>query len=278
MKSLLPYKNGREKVILLLLLDEITPQEYRLKWLEGGENDSNVSYNFDNNSFLFSFKEGGKFLSHEIGHYLQTHLGLYQTFRDYQIPFVKQLLQLENNQEEYRMITSPRDMAETIASCNAPNFWRLKDPGFQSPEKLSTKKFFECFQLMDRWHSTLEVSNILGIYFKGNTLYLNALSDIRELKRIRYTHARRLSKKEIGYEKDNFKEAADKALFGKIIEEAYRYPVPTKMLGLLCRLHQRKNPDEDVQNVVCDFDLADGKEKWNEKVRSLISEYIEAEP
>ena len=131
---------------------------------------------------------------------------------------------------------------------------------------------------MARWHSTSEVSNILGIYLQGNTLYLNAISDIRELKRIRYTHAHRLSKKEIGYEKDNFKEATDKALFGKIIEEAYRYPVPTKMLSLLCRLHQRKNPDEDAQNVVCDFDLADGKEKWNKKVRSLISEYIEVEP
>ena len=270
LKNLLPYKNGKEKVILLLLLDEITPPEYRLKWLC----DSKCNYDMRGNTFRV---DNAWCLSHEIGHYLQTHLGLYQTFRDYQIPFAKQLLQLENNQKEYRMITVPQDIAEDIAFCNAPDFWGLEDLCFQGPKKLSAKKFFECFQLMDRWHSLAEVSNILGVYLKGNTLYLNALSDIRELKRIRYTHHYRKSEKSIENTKSSFKEEADKALLGKIVEEAYRYPVPTKMLGLLCRLHQRKNPDEDAQNVVCDFDLADGKEKWNEKVRPLISDFIEAE-
>ena len=271
LKSLLPYKNGREKVILLLLLDEITPSEYRLKWLW----DDDFSYNVCANEFHI----GDTWcLSHEVGHYLQTHLGLYQTFRDYQMPFVKQLLQLENNQEEYRMITPLRDMAEDIAICNAPNFWRLKDLCFQGPKKLSAKKFFECFQLMDRWDSTMEVSNILGIYFKGNTLYLNALSDIRELKRIRYTHSFRKSKNSMECMKNNFEKESDKALFGKIIEEVYQYPVPTKMLSLLCRLHQRKNPDEDACNPVCIFDLCSNEEEQYEKVKPLISDFIEAEP
>ena len=271
LKSLLPYKNGREKVILLLLFDEITPSEYRLKWIW----DDDCGYGIRGNIFCI---DDAWCLSHEIGHYLQTHLGLYQTFRDYQIPFVKQLLQLENNQKEYRMITVPQNIAKKIAFCNTPSFYGLKDLCFQGPKKLSTKKFFECFQLVDRWHSTMEVSNILGVYFNGNTLYLNALSDIRELKHIRYTHNSRKSEKDIGYAKNTFKEEADKILFEKIIKEAYRYPVPTKMLGLLCRLHQRKNPDEDAQNVVCDFDLCSSGKEFDEKVRPLISEYIEAEP
>ncbi len=277
LKNLLPYKNGKEKVILLLLLDEITPSEYRLKWMHDGGEHANGAYDLRGNAFCFSFKGETKCLSHEIGHYLQMHLGLYQAFDDYQTSFAKQLLQLENKQTD-ESITIPSMIKDDIEFGNEPAFWGLKDLCIKCPEQLSAKKFFEYWQLVKRWHSIMEVSNILGVYFKGNTLYINALSDIRELKRIRYTHNRRLSKKEIGYEKDNFKEEADKALFGKIIEEAYRYPVPTKMLSLLCRLHQCKNPNEDAKNVVCDFDLADGKEKWNEKVSPLISEYIEAEP
>lgn len=108
---------------------------------------------------------------------------------------------------------------------------------------------------------------------------MNALSDIRELERVRYTHNRRLSKEEIGSEKDNFKEETDKALFERIVEEAYQYPVPTKMLGLLCQLHQRKNPDEDAQNVMCDFDLdCSSAEEYSQKIESLISVLIKAEP
>ena len=275
LKNLLPYKNGKEKVILLLLLDAITPSEYRLKWIH--EDDKEGGYNKRSNAFHFDFKGETKFLSHEIGHYLQTHLGLYQTFRDYQIPFVKKLLQLENNQKEHTSITPPHHMTENIAFCNAPDFWGLKDLCFQGPKKLSAKKFFECFQLCERWHSIAEVSNILGVYLQGNTLYLNALSDIRELKRIRYTHNYRQSEKNIGYigyMKDTFKEKADKALFGKIIEEAYRYPVPTKILALLCLLHRRSR--EDAQNAVCDFDLCYSEEEWKEKIKPLVSDLIEA--
>ena len=269
LKSLLPYKNGKEKVILLLLLDAITPPEYRLKWLC----DSKCSYDVRGNTFRV---DNAWYLSHEVGHYLQTHLGLYQTFRDYQIPFAKKLLQLENNQKEYTSITPSHDMSEDIAFCNAPAFWGLKDLCFQGPKKLSAKKFFECFQLCKRWHSAMEVPNILGVYLQGNTLYLNALSDIRELKRIRYTHNYRQSEKDIGYMKDAFKEEADKALFVKIVEEAYRYPVPTKILALLCLLHRRSR--EDAQNAVCDFDLCYSKEEWKEKIKPLVSDLLKAKP
>lgn len=277
LKNLLPYKNGKEKVILLLLLNENTQEEHCLKWVHNEGEYADGSYDQRDNAFHFSFKGETKFLSHEIGHYLQVHLGLYQTFEDYQKPFAKKLLQLENNQTE-APIAVPQAIRDDIEFGSEPFFWGLKDFCFKCPKELPAKKFFEYWQLVKRWHSIMEVSNILGVYFKGNTLYINALSDIRELKRIRYTHNRRLSKKEIGYEKDNFKEEADKALFGKIIEEAYRYPVPTKMLSLLCRLHQCKNPNEDAKNVVCDFDLCSSEKEWNEKVRPLISEYIEVEP
>ena len=121
----------------------------------------------------------------------------------------------------------------------------------------------------------MEIPNILGVYFQGNTLYLNALSDIRELKRIRYTHSYRPSKKYIEGNKDDLKEESDKALFEKITEEAFGKPVPTETLGLLCLLHRR--PFEDAQNAVCDFDLSSSKEEWSEKVKPLISDFIETE-
>ena len=35
LKGMLKFKNGKEKVILLLLLEEMTPSEYRLEWVDG---------------------------------------------------------------------------------------------------------------------------------------------------------------------------------------------------------------------------------------------------
>ena len=35
LKSMLKIRNGKEKVILLLLLDEMKPSEYRLEWVDG---------------------------------------------------------------------------------------------------------------------------------------------------------------------------------------------------------------------------------------------------
>lgn len=274
LKNLLFYKNGKEKVILLLLLDEITPSEYRLKWVHNDGEHADGAYDSDDNAFYFSFKGGARFLLHEIGHYLQTHLGLYQTFEDYQTVFAKRLLQLENKQTE-ETIVIPESIKDDIEFGNEPAFLGLKDFCFKCPEQLSTRKFFEYFQLFKRWVSTREISNILGVYFKGNALYLDALSDIRELKRIRYTHNYRPNETNMGYDKNYFKEEKDKTLFEGIAKEAYEKSVPTKTLGLLCLLHRR--PFDDAQNAVCDFDLSSSKKEFDEKVKPLISEYIEAE-
>lgn len=143
LKNLLPCKNGKEKVILLLLLDEITPPEYRLKWLWDKKD---CTYDLRGNAFRIG---KGKFLSHEIGHYLQAHLGLYQTFEDYQIKFAKQLLQLENKHTEEPVVI-PENIRNDIEFGNAPAFYGLKDFCFQCPKQLSAKKFFECFQLLKR--------------------------------------------------------------------------------------------------------------------------------
>jgi len=275
LKEMLPFQNGKEKVILLLLLDENTPQKYRLRWIN--KKDCFGGYSSPHNAIIFDFNRGTECLSHEIGHYLQTHLGLYQTFDDYRTPFARELLQLENNQTE-DLISIPEYFREDMEVCGNPILRQQTNNPFKCPGQLSAKKFFEYFQLMDRWHSLVEVSNILGIYFNGNTLYLNALSDIRELERIRYTHNNRQSEKSIENMKSTFKEEADKALLGKIVEEAYRYSVPTKMLSLLCRLHQREKPDEDAQNVTCDFNLASSEAEWDKKVKPLISKLLKAKP
>ena len=269
LKELLPYRNGKEKVILLLLLEENTPPEYRLKWMHDRE-----SAGYDNrcNALYFNFLVSA--LSHEIGHYLQTHLGLYQTYDDYETPFAKELLQMNNNQPE-DLITVPDDMRERIEYGNEPGFYGLKDFCFKCPERLPAKKFFEYLQIALRWTSTPEISNILGIYFKGDMLYVCNLSDFCELKRIRYTHSIGMSKDYTAdFLKDSFKKAGEKMLFEKFITEFCQYPIPTKSLRALCALHER--PSEDAEDVVYDFGCTDEKD-YREKIVPRLSDFIEAE-
>ena len=147
---------------------------------------------------------------------------------------------------------------------------------FKCPEQLSAKKFFEYFQLMIRWKSAFEISNILGVYFKNDTLYLNALSDIRELERVRYTHN---AKKQPNDDSSFRHEGGEKnqSLFLSVVKEAFSKPVPTEVLGLLCRLHGRKSEDAEDGKIFCDFDY-DCNEEYYQKMLPLVSKLLKAKP
>ena len=271
LKNMLLYKNGKEKVILLLLLDEATPKEHRCKW--GYDKDARDGGFQRNNVIIVDM--GGEWwsLSHEIGHYLQMHFGLVQTFENYQTEFAKQLLLL-NNIYPKKPMSIPSTMREYASLVAGSLFWHFDRDYFACPEQLPLNEIFAYVQLLIRWQSTAEISNILGVYFNGNTLYLNALSDIRELKRIRYTH----NTKSWGDKIFKYRGALPKetqTLLQDIFDNASRMSLPKDMLELLCRLHQRKKPGEDADNVVCDFDCKYNKE-WSEHI-TAISDLIEAE-
>lgn len=273
LKNMLLYKNGREKVILLLLLDEATPKEDRLKW--GHDDDRPFGYQ-SNNLITCDVDCGGewRFLSHEIGHHLQVHFGLVQTYKNYQTEFAKQLLSL-NNAYPRDPTPVPPIVREHASVINGPCFWLFDKDHFACPEQLSLNEIFAYVQLKIRWQSTDEISNILGVYFNGNTLYLNALSDIRELKRIRYTHNPKSWRDKILKDLGTLPKGVRDLLQG-IFSQASQASLPKDMLKLLCRLHQRKKPGEDVDNVVCDFDCKDDEE-WKAQVKPAISDFIEAE-
>ena len=273
LKNMLLYKNGKEKVILLLLLDEATPKEDRLKW--GHDDDKLFGYQL-NNLITCNVDGDGEwsFLSHEIGHYLQMHFGLVQTSENYQTKFAKQLLLLNNAYPENPM-PIPTEMREYASTVNGSLFWNFDKDYFACPGQLSLNEIFAYVQLLIRWQSTAEISNILGVYFNGNTLYLNTLSDICELKRIRYTHGTKAFGNQILEKLSTLPKGMQTFLQG-IFSKASQMPLPKDMLELLCRLHQRKEPGEDANNVVCDFDCKDAKE-WRTHVKPVISDFIKAE-
>ena len=269
LKNMLLYKNGKEKVILLLLLDEATPKEDRLKW--GHDDDKLFGYQ-PNNLITCDVDGEWVFLSHEIGHYLQMHFGLVQTSENYQTKFAKALLLL-NNAYPKKPMPIPTEMREFASAVNGSAFWNFDKDYFACPGQLSSNEIFAYVQLLNRWQSTAEISNILGVYFNGNTLYLNALSDIRELKRIRYTHGPKSWGDKIFKDLSTLPEDIQEPL-RDIFSKASRMPLPTEMLELLCQLHGR--PSEDAQNVVCDFDCKDDEE-WKAQVKPVISDFIKAE-
>ena len=265
LKNLLRYKNGKEKVILLLLLDEKTRSEFQLKWVY--EDGNYGEYNNHKNWILSDFKTIGlKFLSHEIGHYLQTHLGLdkdlktysefQQYLKGYQTKFAKELLLLEpikpkTNEE----ISIPYGISNDIAAFYGNSHLSDSKICFH---RLSEKGLFVGWQLASRWSNSHEVSNMLGIYFSAKTIYVCALSDIRELKSVCYGHDSRNTK--YSYLKDlngeywqKFETSEAQTVFENIVAEAAEQKPSVDVLKFLCRLHKRPWDENKVVNLF-DYD------------------------
>ena len=240
LEGMLRNKNRREKIILFLLLDAKMPPEARLSWVRNKEWSFFSSMD---NAFLFYPDNIEGAISHEIGHYLQEHLGLKQTYNDYQNSFAQKLLLLENN-----LSGDPIEIPEELGREISSGF----DTGQKPLLELSEKAYFEYCQLILRWHSEAEISNILGVYFKSDTLYINTLSDIRELQHIRYGHEPR-DEEAVKDWCSLLKNDGSK----QILEESFEKVAPEEELELLCRLHRREKPSEDIKNAVYTWNYAD---------------------
>ena len=246
-----------------MLLDEKTLPEFQLKWVyaKGGH-----SYEQKTNWILFDFKTNKyKFLSHEIGHYLQEHLGLHkalktnddfrEAFKSYQMKFAKQLLLLTPTEQEMNeeIIDIPYDLSDSIALFYDNPHRFDKQIRF---DQFSQKDLFIHWQLVSRWYTECEISNILGIYFSSKgIIYIHALSDIRELQSIRYGHCCRNLQYE--YLKDpkngeycqKFETQEAQSAFETIVTKAAKQKPSTDILKLLCKLHKRPNDEKNVINV-----------------------------
>ena len=246
LKSMLEYKNGREKVILLLLLDEMKPSEYRLEWVDRGDWNQGM-YQHTVNRIMLDLKSDKifKYLSHEIGHYLQFHLGVYPTFGDYRDDFAKKLLLLncECEENDGRTFSLPQPLRNLFKKFHF-------NESANVPGVLMKKDLFAYWQLTSRWGSSAEISNILGICFnpERKTIYVHALSDIREQYPIRYGHA------SFGCAYDNyvskghgFEKTDDLNAFKKIVSKAAENKPNTDILKLLCKLHN--TPFYEVINM-----------------------------
>lgn len=266
LKNLLRYKNGKEKVILLLLLDETTSSEFQLKWVY--ENDAYGEYYSYKNWITSDFETiGFKFLSHEIGHYLQTHLGLgkdlktysefHEAFKGYKTKFAKELLLLEPTKKETNEeINIPGSVSSDIAVF-------YDNPHLSDPQicfhRFSEKDLFAHWQLVSRWDNRHEISNILGIYFgSAKTIYICALSDIRELKSVRYGHAFHNThsmylKNTNGEYWEKFETPEQQTAFENIATEAAEQKPSVGVLKFLCQLHKRPGDESKVINFFdCD--------------------------
>jgi len=266
LKDLLRYKNGKEKIILLLLLDEKTQSEFQLKWVY---EDKNHGEYYDYKNWIISDFEtnGFKFLSHEIGHYLQMHLGLdkdlktYSEFQQYlegyQTRFAKELLLLEPIKPK----TNEEINISNGVSGRVALFYgnpHLSDSGICF-NKFSRKDLFVHWQLVSRWSNRHEISNILGIYFgSAGTIYICALSDIRELKSVPYGHdyrntCYRYLKNPNGEYWQKFETAEAQGVFENIVEEAAKQKPSVDVLKLLYQLHKQPWDENKVVNLF-DYD------------------------
>ena len=97
-------------------------------------------------------------------------------------------------------------------------------------------------------------------------MYVHALSDIRELKRIRYGHNAKIRTEAIAKSCTLLKDENTKQAFTSICNEAFGKSATTEALGLLCRLHGRAS--EDAKNVVCDFDY--DVQEWAKEVKPAL--------
>ena len=250
LKSMLEIRNGKEKVILLLLLDEMKPSEYRLEWVDGRW--AQYLHNVNRIELNFSDERDRRFLSHEIGHYLQFHLRLHQTFRDYQNAFAKKLLLLEAPFEN-------DDKAFSVSETLRNLFKKFEKSDGDVPITLTKNDLFMYWQLASRWNESAEISNILGVYFNQNTIYVCALSDICEQKCVRYGHAycggvysEYKEKQKEGYG------SSDRNDFEKIIQKAAESKPDAEVLKFLCKLH-----GVSFNGIVNLFDAKNEKEANN---------------
>ena len=266
--GMLSHKGKKEKLILLLLLDEKTPKNAKLKWRYHNEQREPLgTYWGEDNLFSFINDDYGiKTLSHEIGHFLQQHLGVRQSFEDYQTLFAKKLLLLENDYPEKDIFKMPPCIQYALNRFYDHENIETETKYTPNLEQLSKKTCFEYFQLTARWKRHCEISNMLGVYFKG----INTLSDFPEYDVIFYGHNCKINTKSIEKIYSELSDEKTKEAFENVRETAYKKPVPTDMLNLLCCLHKQHTKSKDI---VCFSDYAD-RDALKKALEDLYGDFL----
>ena len=227
--SCILLKTGSEKIILMMLLDEITLPEYRLQWLRTAEV-MDACYNPSENRMKTNMDSvwSDAAILHEIGHYLQSRLRLPQNFESYRNSFAQKLLLLEHEGEKSdKTFPVPKWLLHLFEGFNFGNGDVSKN--------LNGNDLFMYWQLTSRWKSGREIANILGVYFDQNRIYLDALSDIRAQKGIRYGHIRGRYDVE---KKAQFEDPEGQKMFESIVKKAAERQPDGAVLKLLCKLHE----------------------------------------
>ena len=227
--SCILYKTGSEKIILMMLLDEITPSGYRLQWLRTAEV-MDACYDYTENRIKTNMDSvwSAAVILHEIGHYLQSRLRLPQNFESYRNSFARKLLLLEHEGEK-------SDKTFSVPEWLLQLFKEFNLDGGDVSKNLNGNDLFMYWQLTSRWGSSLEIANILGVYFDKNRIYLDALSDIRAQKSIRYGH---IQGRYNVAEKAQFEDPEGQKMFESIVKEAAERQPDSAVLKLLCKLHK----------------------------------------
>ena len=227
------------KLALLLLLDEITPPEYRVLWRF---TDTEGSCYQPYYNIICVEKDNLESISHEIGHYLQKHLNLPREFEGFKNTFAKKLLLLKSEWEKSDKTVS---LPEPLSDIFENNEWGV-------PEVFTENDLFMRWQLFSRWTRPNEVSNRLGLYFdRDGKVYVNMLSDADTLT-FKYGH----TSKGLGYdcykEKDEneFKNPEEQSVFEEIVKKAAELKPDLKFCNIVRKLHERSCiEDDDIVNV-----------------------------
>ena len=231
LRSCFFVQQGREMVILLLLLDGMMDSEFRLIW-NFDETDCDF-YEPKINMLNLSKTNKTDGLLHELGHYFQCWFDLAQPFEGYHNAFAEKLLLLEYESKENRMFSVPKPLLDL--------FKKFEDvPGKNIQNNFNERDLFIRWQLVLRWTHNAEISNILGVYFDQKNVYINELSEISHRNFVRYGHGEYMDvayKAKESEDQCKFEDSEAQNLFDNIIvpEVKKRRPDP-KLLELLCKL------------------------------------------
>ena len=263
LKSCRCCKNGIEMIILLLLLDEMTPPKSRLKWIIAREEDSGYYYK----SNTISMKQEDPDLSlctllHEIGHYLQDCFGLKQTFESYRNSFAEKLLLLKGDtKENEKTFSVPQPLCDLFEKFDGD----CENKKIQ--KNFIEKDLFMRWQLVSRWSKGCEIPNILGVYFDRNNIYVNNFSEICYRKVMRYGHVigRDLIWEKLG--EVAFDDPEGSTIFENIVASSKAKKPDSRLIELLCKLNNVK-----FNKVINFFDEMSYAERWSLEIFRLPSE------
>ena len=91
---------------------------------------------------------------------------------------------------------------------------------------------------------------MLGVYFKGDTLYVNTLSDFHEYNVIFYGHEYKINDESVEKISSELEDERIGEAFSDILQAGYKQSVPEDMLNLLGHLHKH----EKYEKIMCPFD------------------------